>query len=284
MFWFGGKQKRAQSNTPSYNSKAADESGARGLQSAIYKGWVEHRRFSPTTHKFRYQVFMMYLDLSELDEVFKGSRCWSVGKSNLAWFKREDYLGDARDPLDLAVRKKVQEETGYYPTGPVRMLTNLRYFGFIFNPITCYYIFNSSEQLEYVVAEVTNTPWKERVAYVLPCDPLRKRQRIYFEKEMHVSPFNPMNIRYEWANNSPAEKLVVHMRNWCEAQKNFDATLSLTRKEISPLSLAKTLAAHPFMTFKVVATIYWQALKLWLKRTPTYSHPKHIQLEKQKTG
>ncbi|VUD52812.1 hypothetical protein TDB9533_01708 [Thalassocella blandensis] len=264
--------------------KKAVSGSVQGLQSAIYRGWVQHRRFSPTQHQFRYQVFMMYLDLAELDEVFAGSRCWSVDTANLAYFKREDYLGDAAEPLEFSVRKKVQEETGHYPDGPIRMLTNLRYFGFVFNPITCYYIFNSSEQLEFVVAEVTNTPWGERHAYVLRCDPLRKRQRISFEKEMHVSPFNPMNIQYEWKNNTPSETLVLHMINWFESHKQFDATLKLERHEISPASLAKTLAMYPFMTLKVVMTIYWQAMKLWFKRTPTYSHPKNTRLEKQKTG
>lgn len=257
---------------------------SRGLQSAIYHGWVQHRRFSPTQHVFKYQVFMMYLDLAELDEVFDGSRCWSVGKPNMAWFKREDYFGNSEESLDLAVRKKVQEETGHFPDGPIRMLSNLRYFGFNFNPITCYYIFNSSEQLEYVMAEVTNTPWGERHAYVLRCDPVKKRQRIKFQKEMHVSPFNPMNIEYEWVNNTPSAKLVLHMTNWYDSGKQFDATLSLNRKEISPRSLASTLAVYPFMTMKVVLTIYWQAMKLWLKRTPTFTHPKNTRLEKQKTG
>ena len=156
------------------------------MHSAIYKGSLRHRRFYPQEHKFSYQVFMMYLDLAELETVFKLSPWWSQKPWRPARFERGDFLGDPGVPLDEAVRKRIFEETGEWHNGPIRMLSNLRYFGFVMNPITCYYCFDENENLTTIVPEVTNTPWKERQSYVLKCDPDKRIQRIYFQKEMHV--------------------------------------------------------------------------------------------------
>lgn len=247
------------------------------LNSAIYSGWVRHRRYTPNSHNFSYRVFMMYLDLSELDQVFSGTCLWACEKPSLATFKRADYLGDPAVPLHEAVRARVEEETGHYPTGPIRLLTNLRYFGYLINPISCYYIFDEHaakkrEQLSYIVAEVTNTPWKERHSYVLTCAPDQKKQHFSFQKLMHVSPFNPMNIHYRWQNNTPDKNLLIHMQNWQQENMLFDATLLLKKTEINPSNLRTLIFTHPFMTIKTVAAIYWQALKLFIKRTPIYDH------------
>ena len=216
---------------------------------------------------------MMYLDLDELDEVLAQSPFWSRRPFRPARFQRSDFLGDPSVPLKQAVAARIHEETGVRYNGRVCMLANWRYFGFNMNPIACYYCFNQQEELQYLVLEVTNTPWGERQSYVLDCDPKQRFQRRTFDKEMHVSPFNPMDMRYRWCSNLPAEVLTLHLETESEGEIHVDATMALKRREISPSALAAILLQHPWMTAKVAVTIYWQAVKLWLKRNPIYDHP-----------
>ena len=246
------------------------------MHSAIYQGWLRHRRFHPVAHDFSYQVFMMYLDLSELDRVLSLSPWWSKKKWRPARFERTDFFGDSAISLDQAIRNRIYEATGEAQTGPIRMLANLRYFGFNMNPITSYYCFDEHEKLTTIVTEVTNTPWKERKSYVLKCDPGQRIQRINFQKEMHVSPFNPMDMRYQWTSNNPSKVLSLNLETLQEGERQTDATMALKRREINASSLAGILLQHPWMTAKVASSIYWQALKLGIKRSPFYDHPKFL--------
>ena len=247
------------------------------MHSAIYTGWVRHRRYAPTHHEFRYPLFMMYLDLDELSQVFEPFWCWSMRRRALAEFRRSDYHGDHKHSLAAAVRATVRAQTDLAVEGPIRMLTHLRYFGYAFNPVTFYYCFDrSGTRIESIAAEITNTPWKQRHTYVMPVTAETPREpvmRFEFDKTFHVSPFMPMDVRYDWRFSTPGDALLVHMKNFRDGQRAFDATLKLTREEISHRSMAKALMSFPAMTAKVTTAIYWQALRLWLKRTPFFAHP-----------
>jgi uncharacterized protein len=252
------------------------------MNSRIYKGWVEHRRTAPRENRFRYRLFMLYLDLAELPTLFDGTPFWSARKPALAWFRRSDYLGPAHLPLAEAVRRLVAQNTGRRPEGPIRLLTHLRYFGYSMNPVSFYYCFDAAgDTLKTIVAEVTNTPWGERHHYVLSVDAAHQRlKRFEFDKDFHVSPFMPMDMRYHWSFNEPGGRLFVNMQNCRGGQRVFDATLALCSSPLNRGSLLRVLASFPFMTFKVLAGIYTQALRLYLKRTPIFAHPRGSRAEK----
>jgi uncharacterized protein len=234
---------------------------------------------SPQRHEFRYRIFLMYLDLSELAQLFDGRWFWSATRPALAWFKREDHLGDPSKSLDSEVRALVEKETGRRPGGRITLLTHLRYFGYCMNPVSFYYCWNENAQdLETIVAEVHNTPWNERHCYVLDARTARNgdgRAQFEFKKAFHVSPFMPMEQDYAWKFSTPGETLNVHMESYESGQKLFDASMHLNAEPITAWSLARVLIGYPFMTGRVILAIYWQALQLWRKRTPFYNHPKH---------
>lgn len=237
----------------------------------------------PVEHEFSYRLFMMYLDLAELDTVFDGRWLWSTKSAAPARFRREDHLGDPQRPLDECVREHVFEQSGATIEGPIRLLTHLQYFGYCFNPVSFYYCFDRADtRVEAIVAEVNNTPWGERHCYVLRDDSERlgRHQRFEPVKSMHVSPFMPMDVNYDWRFRAPDERLTVHMENHRDGNKVFDATLDLQRKPLSGPALAGALASHPFMTGKVLAAIHWQALKLWLKGSPVHDHPNKLDAPK----
>jgi DUF1365 family protein len=248
------------------------------VESGIYTGHVRHRRFLPVENSFRYGLFLVYADLAEMDRAFQGSPFWSVNRFNLACFLRQDHFGDPQTPLDTAVRDRVEAETGQRPEGPVRLLCHFRYFGHCFNPASFYYCYNGDgTRLETIMVEIHNTPWREVHCYVLEEShnvTTPPYHRFQLAKEFHVSPFMDMDMRYDWRFREPGETLSVHMESFRKGAKFFDATLTLRRREITGALLNRLLFTHPPLTLKVIAMIYWQAMRLWLKKAPFYTHPK----------
>jgi len=186
-------------------------------------------------------------------------------------------MGDSERPLIDVVRDQVEAATGERPQGPIRLLTHFRYLGYGFNPVSFYYCFDEKdEQVETIVCEVNNTPWGERDTYVMDCRSETKMARSWrFQptKKMHVSPFMPMELEYNWVLSAPADRLAIFMANSKNGKRFFDATLSLDRTPITGRSLAGLLIRFPFMTARITFAIYWQALRLWIKRCPVYKHP-----------
>ena len=247
------------------------------MVSCIYEGRVRHTRSRPVIHQFNYRWFMMYLDLDELPALFEKRWFWSVSRPALARFRRCDHLGPENQPLAESVRDLVDEQLGKRPDGPIRLLTSLSYFGYCFNPVSFYYCFAADgETIEYIVSEVNNTPWGERDTYVMKCkdaDATESYWRFRPAKKLHVSPFMPMEVEYDWVLARPGDRLSVYMANSLDGARIFSAAMNLKRKPISSRSLAAVLLRFPLQSFKVILTIYWEALRLWVKRCPLYIHP-----------
>ncbi len=246
-------------------------------RSRIYRGSLRHRRFLPRDHAFTYRVWMAWLDLDELPELFDGVPGFSARRRALASFRRDDHLRDDQTrrerPLKEAVRAELEKQLGFAPDGRICLLTQLRLLGVGFNPISLYYAFDAEGRLRAVLGEVSNVPWGERTRYACAVDPERHSHTAEFAKAMHVSPFNPMDMTYRWRFNAPGEQLLMHMENWKEGERHFDATLTLEASPATRGELLRTLLRQPWMSLKTLAGIHFEALRLWLKRVPIHDHP-----------
>ena len=240
--------------------------------SAIYVGRLTHARRGPRPHRFSYRLQMFYLDLDEAAAGWPRLAPLRVGRAGLLSFFRPDYLGPATTPLKTAVLDLVEARLGRRPAGPVRVLTQVRWFGYVFNPVSFYYCFEADgTTLEAIVAEITNTPWQERHAYVLPAS--SGEVRAAFPKAFHVSPFLEMDQHYRWLLTTPAEHLAVTMVNEADRRAVFSATLTLDRRPLTVSRLWSLIVRYPFMAWRVHLGIYLQACRLWWKRTPYVEHP-----------
>lgn len=242
----------------------ADESN-----SGLLVGEVRHRRFTPVQHSLNYHLFMPCVDLDELSDL--SQRVWGFGPRWWHWarFKRSDYLGCG--DLKQAVFSKVIELGGERLEGSVKAVVHLRYFGIYFSPVNFYYVYDVQGVWRYLLAEVSNTPWNERHYYLLDA---QDETSWSHTKGFHVSPFNPLEQRYQWKIKPLEQRLSVHLE--CHrGQKEFDATLTMKKQPLTSRVLIKNLIATPVMAVKVIIGIYWHALKLWLKGAPFYSHPKY---------
>jgi DUF1365 family protein len=222
----------------------------------------------------------MYLDLDELDDLFRDRWFWSNDRRNLCSFRREDHLGNPAEPLQDSVRNLVESELGRRPDGPIRLLTQLRHFGFVMNPISLYFCYGaSSEEVAAVVVEVHNTPWGEQHCYVLDTclSMTSSSKRACVEKAFHVSPYMGMRQSYVFRLRKPGRRLLAHIENREGGMKLFDATLVLSQRPISRWNLARVLLRYPLASMQIAAAIYWQAFRLWLKGAPYYPHPKALE-------
>jgi uncharacterized protein len=238
------------------------------LISGLWQGAVRHRRFAPRAHAFSYSLFMLGLDLDELPGLQLGP--WlGVERAGLLSFHRTDYLRGTTGSLKQAVWDKVAALGGEEGRDRVLLLGNVRCLGFYFSPVNFYFCYQGREA-RYLLAEVSNTPWNERHYYLLDLAAL-----VPHDKDFHVSPFMALAMRYHWRIRPPREETLIHIESHPQSgdPKLFDATLALARSPLSRQGLCALLLRWPWMTLRVLLGIYWQALRLFIKRIPLFTHP-----------
>jgi uncharacterized protein len=220
---------------------------------------------------------MALLDIDRLEDAMAISPFTSVGGLNWATFDHRDHVGDPALPLRERLRHEAHRLGHTLPEGPIYLLTHLRYLGYNFNPISFYYCFAPDRRLAAVVGEVHSTFGEERLYWLTSGSALHPGPGWQTPKTMHVSPFMPMDLAYEFQISPPGPSLVAHMTTADvrepAAGPTFDATLTLTRRPWTARDIHRVLRRHPWMTAKVIAAIHWEALRLRLKGLPVYAHP-----------
>ena len=246
------------------------------MESALYVGRLWHRRLSPRAHSFSYPVFMAFLDIDRLPELLRVSPFAGYNRWNWTAYCERDHFGDARKPLRLRIAADAAKNGVALADGPIFLLTHLRYFGYVFNPVSFYYCYDRAGNLSQVLAEVNSTFGESHNYWLTPANARESAaaKRYSTPKQMHVSPFMGMELEYDWIFTEPRERLVAHMNTVKDAKPFFDATLQLEQRPWSRRELHRALISYPFMTLRVIGGIHWEALKLWLKGVPVFTHPK----------
>lgn len=254
------------------------------LKSGIYKGLVSHRRFTPKTHSFSYRMFLLAIDLDELPQLTKMGAWFKNNRFAPLNLRSSDYLSHKVQLTKLDVWNKVHSLGGEIKPERVLFIGQLRCFGLYFSPINMYYCFDAQDNLQYLLAEVSNTPWNERHYYLIPTRPVdpscenekKSVQKLISNKTFHVSPFMDLNMQYQWIIKSPDKRLVLHIQNLdlSSGEKVFDASLNMQRMDFTNANLRNCIVNIPMMTLKTLWGIYWQAMKLFLKGVPYVAHAK----------
>jgi len=264
----------------------------------FFSGWVSHTRQAPVKHQFKYRVFNIWLDVDKAEDIDKISPFWSSKRFNLVQFKRQNYL-PGKNSISVTVKQKIKQQTGQDFVGKVYLLTNLRYWGYCYNPVSFYFCYDKHSTLCYILSEIHNTPWGERFTYVHTAgsqitgqgdDSSQEKNHQHdmvnaeFKKEFHVSPFMPMNLDYQWhfkstqlnrdQGNTTKSRMLISMNLLQNNTPVFNATLNLTGSLMNKKQANLVPFKYPLMCIKVISAIYWHALKLWLKKVPFHSHPK----------
>jgi hypothetical protein len=256
------------------------------MESALYSGMLTHRRYKPRRHQFTYSLFMAFLDIDRIPELMRVSPFSSYNRWNWAAFDERDHFGDSSLSLRARLAADARASGVSLPNGPILLLTHLRYLGYSFNPVSFYYCYDRRCELQTILAEVNNTFGESRNYWLSPANelPAKNAMRYSDRKMLHVSPFMPMELDYAFTFTPPGPWLIAHMRTLDGGRSIFDATLKLERREWCAGELHRSLLAHPWMTAKVIGAIHWEALKLYLKKVPVFTHPARIPRSAEVSG
>lgn len=241
------------------------------MTAALYVGETRHHRLSPRPHRFRYRLFQLLLDVDRLDEDLRGLTLLRRGRFGLFSFDERDHGWRDGRPLRAWVETRLAEAGVAATASRIRLLAFPRVLGFVFNPISLLYIEDAAGDLEAVIYEVNNT-FGQTHAYVAPADG-SGRQRQEAIKRLFVSPFNSTEGVYRFDVSPPGGRLTLSIVKATGGAPDFSATLTLRRRPVTDARLLMLFLAMPLMTFKVVAAIHWEALRLFLRGVPLVARP-----------
>ena len=242
----------------------------------IYTGNIYHHRFTPKVHHFNYRLFMLALDVKQMENKQGAKGVFGFSPFKPLRFNEKDYLQCDKkntlkgEPNSLTerIKDKVQQLNGTADISRITMLAQVRCMGIYFSPANFYFCYNQDDVCEQMLVEVSNTPWHERHYYLVDIT-----KRDVCEKEFQVSPFMDLNMRYHWRVKPPelSNKVLIEIKNYKthgDMNKVFEVGLAMQPKPLTAQNIFKTWCSLPVMTMKIVTSIYWQALKLFIKRIP----------------
>ena len=234
------------------------------INSSIYNGQVIHKRFKPKVHSFRYDVFSLLIDLSELETLDKQVNFFSYNKFNWISFYDKDH-GD-RDGSSLInwVQKNLRKNNISTENIKIKILCYPRIFGFVFNPLSVFYVYNSNENLISILYGVKNT-FGEQHTYIFRIEKDANLIQNNCSKKFHVSPFIQMNCNYFFRLLKPGNKISVIIDQYEDEDKILYASQDGIRTDFNTKYLVKSFLNHPLMTFKIIIAIHYEAFKLWSK-------------------
>ncbi len=247
------------------------------MNSCLYKCSVMHRRASPKRHAFKYNLFMFYIDLDELDLL--DEKIGFFGRNRFApyEFRDSDHYNPRRIGLKKSIESYIREQGIEEPIGNVRLLTHLRVWGHLFNPVSFYFVDNRAGEPLCSIAEVGNT-FHEQKLYLIQTNADRN-SNARCAKEFYVSPFSELDTQFHFKIAEPNQRLRLAIDQSRNSEVYFRSALVGSKQPISSRALAMSALRFPFITIQIVAAIHWQAFLLFLKGVPFHrkSENPHLQ-------
>ena len=234
------------------------------MTSSIYNGTVIHKRFKPKTHFFKYNVFSLLIDLSELDYLNNKIKFFSYNKFNLISFYEKDHGNRDGTSLIAWVKKNLTDNNINFENIKIKLLCYPRILGYVFNPLSVFYVYDENDRLICVLYEVKNT-FGEQHTYIFQVDDNQNLYQHNCSKKFHVSPFIEMNCKYFFRLLKPGEKISVIIDQYQTDKKILYASQDGKRVDFNSKELIKSYLKHPLMTFKIITAIHFEAFKLWSK-------------------